>query len=507
MKHWSVLLTGAFLGVSAFFLAPRQVHAAEPERAGEGVYIEDLNVSGMNREEISQAVQTRLAELQQDSVQLLVGGTTVTVSAGELGLSWTNPEVVQEALELGQKGNVLERFRTEKYLEERGALVLEMDLAADEESVRKVVENKCASLNTSAVDRYLIHEADGSFSVGGGQDGFSVKVDETVAKVVDYMGSQWHGGQGAVAVETDVVAAQGDAEQLSLVQDVLGSGSTEYQMNNEGRNTNVVVGTAKISGVTLYPGEEYSVCDAMVPFTAENGYEPAPSYEMGEVVDTYGGGVCQVSTTLYQAVLQAELEVTERSAHSMLVHYVDPSMDAAIAENVKDFRFVNNTDAPIYIEGTAGDGTISFTIYGHETRDPSRVVTYESEVVSTEPITDVFQADSTAAFGEISVDYSAYEGMTARLWKVVTVNGEEESREQVNSSTYQMVPNTYRVGTAGGSAEAVAALQAAIAANNLEQVQAVIAQYPGGQANTSGTEKSSGQTDAQGQTAAPASTN
>lgn len=480
MKAWGGLLAGSVFALGAFFLNLDQVQAADPESAREGVYIEDIDVSGMNREEITQALQTKLGELQQDTVQLLVQDTTVSVSAGELGLNWSNPEVVEEALELGQKGNVLERFRTERELEERGTFVLEMDLAADPAAVRSVIEGKCVSLAKGAVNQYLVHEEDGSFSVAGGEDGFSVKTEEAVDQLAEYMDHQWHGGQGVFRVPTELQKARGDASQLEQVRDVLGSGSTEYQMNNEGRNTNVAVGTAKVSGVTLYPGEEFSVLDAMMPFSAENGYEPAPSYESGAVVDTFGGGICQVSTTLYLAVLEAELEVTERYSHSMQVHYVDPSMDAAIAEYAKDFKFVNNTDAPIYIEGAAGGGTISFVIYGRETRDPARSVTYESEVVSVEPITDVLQEDSSLPFGEMSVEYSAYEGLTARLWKIVTVNGVEESREEVNSSSYRMIPNIYSIGTAGGSSEAVSELQSAIAGGSMEEVQAVIARYPAG---------------------------
>ncbi len=480
MKAWGGLLAGSVFALGAFFLNLDQVQAADPESAREGVYIEDIDVSGMNREEITQALQTKLGELQQDTVQLLVQDTTVSVSAGELGLNWSNPEVVEEALELGQKGNVLERFRTERELEERGTFVLEMDLAADPAAVRSVIEGKCVSLAKGAVNQYLVHEEDGSFSVAGGEDGFSVKTEEAVDQLAEYMDHQWHGGQGVFRVPTELQKASGDASQLEQVRDVLGSGSTEYQMNNEGRNTNVAVGTAKVSGVTLYPGEEFSVLDAMMPFSAENGYEPAPSYESGAVVDTFGGGICQVSTTLYLAVLEAELEVTERYSHSMQVHYVDPSMDAAIAEYAKDFKFVNNTDAPIYIEGAAGGGTISFVIYGRETRDPARSVTYESEVVSVEPITDVLQEDSSLPFGEMSVEYSAYEGLTARLWKIVTVNGVEESREEVNSSSYRMIPNIYSIGTAGGSSEAVSELQSAIAGGSMEEVQAVIARYPAG---------------------------
>lgn len=488
MKDLRGLLAAAALGLGIFFLAPEGVSAAEPDTAREGVYIEDVDVSGMTREQINQAVQAKLEELRQDPIQLLLDGTPVTVSAGELGLSWANPEIVEEALTFGQKGNVLERFRTERFLRERGACVLEMDLTVDPETVRSVVETKCASLGQEAVDHYLVHNEDGSFSVEGGQDGLTVLVDETASRVTDYMDTQWHGGQGAVTVDFETQKAQGDEEQLALVQDVLGSGSTEYQLNNEARNINVEVGASKISGRTLYPGEEFSALDVLMPFDAENGYAPAPSYESGEVVDTYGGGVCQLSTTLYLAVLQAELQVTERHEHSMQVHYVDPSMDAAIAEYAKDFRFVNNTGAPIYIEGSAGGGYISFTIYGHETRDSAREVTYESEILSTEPITDVLQEDSSLAFGVTSTEYSAYDGLTAKLWKIVTVNGVEESREEVNSSSYRMVPNICYVGTAGGSPEAVAELQGAIASNSMDQVQAVIAKYPGGQSGSGGSQ-------------------
>ena len=125
----------------------------------------------------------------------------------------------------------------------------------------------------------------------------------------------------------------------------------------ERRKQNVAVGAEKINGTLVQPGEEFSVEAVVVPFDAENGYALAASYEMGKVVDSYGGGICQVSTTLYVAVLKAELEVTERYSHSMIVHYVDPSMDAAIAEGLKDLKFINNTDAPIYIEASA-DGSI-----------------------------------------------------------------------------------------------------------------------------------------------------
>ena len=123
------------------------------------------------------------------------------------------------------------------------------------------------------------------------------------------------------------------------------------------------------------------------PFDAENGYALAPSYENGTTVDSYGGGICQVSTTLYNAVMRAELEIVTRSAHSMIVTYVEPSMDAAIAGTFKDLQFKNNQETPIYIEGYTNGGTLGFRIYGKETRPDNRKVTFESEVTSqTDPV-------------------------------------------------------------------------------------------------------------------------
>ena len=232
-----------------------------------------------------------------------------------------------------------------------------------------------------------------------------------------------------------------------------------------------------INGTTVYPGEEFSTYETVSPFSTENGYYMAGSYLNGQVVDSLGGGICQVSTTLYNAVLLAELEVTERHNHSMIVTYVDPSADAAIAESSgKDFKFVNNTDAPIYIEGyTTDDKQIFFTIYGMETRDSSRQVSYESEVTSrTYPDTEVIYTDPAAPIGSISVQ-SAHVGYKANLWKVVTENGQEISREMVNSSSYKMVPRYATVGVATADPNAYNQIMEAVATNNIDHVKGVAA--------------------------------
>ena len=166
----------------------------------------------------------------------------------------------------------------------------------------------------------------------------------------------------------------------------------------------------------------------------------------------------------------------------MIVTYVDPSADAAIAESSgKDFKFKNNLDYPIYIDGyTTPEKQITFTIYGMETRDSSREVIYESEVLErTVPDTEVIYMDASLPVGYCSVQ-SAHIGYKARLWKIVKENGEEVSREQVNSSSYMKAPRSATVGVATEDPGAYNAIMAAVASGSVDQVKAVSGAYRGG---------------------------
>ena len=409
---------------------------ADDRTALDGIYVEDISVGGMTEEQITQAVNDKIEQLKPSVINLSAGEQNAQVTAGDLGLSCANPEVAREAVTIGQEGNVLKRFLTQNRLKNGETVTFSLKYTVDGEAARQAVENNTAVLNREATDATLTRE-NGEFIVNPGQTGCSVNVDESMAKVVNYLTTSWRGGIGGVELVTEETPAGGNPEQLALVKDLLGEGTTEYGNGTSGRKQNVAVGAEKINGTLVQPGEEFSVEAVVVPFDAENGYALAASYEMGKVVDSYGGGICQVSTTLYVAVLKAELEVTERYSHSMIVHYVDPSMDAAIAEGLKDLKFINNTDAPIYIEASADGSTLHFAIYGHETRDPNRTVRYESETTNTEDPTPSLTEDANASFGTIEQTSYGYQGSTARLWKIVNDNG-NETKEQVNSSTYRM---------------------------------------------------------------------
>ncbi len=448
-----------------------------------GVYIGDIDVSGMTTLEAEAEVNTYLDTLKSKQITWnALNGNTVTVIAGDLGLKWQNKEVVNEAGELGKAGNIVQRYKALKDLEYKNE-IFPLEISFDEAMIRSIMNEQCLQYNVEAVDGTLVRE-DGQFKYVAGQTGVEINVDASVKAIQEYLSNEWNKEDTTIDLIADTTQPRGTEEELLAVKDVLGTFTTSFSTSGANRSGNVRNACAKVNGTLLYPGDTFSTYETISPFTEANGYYQAASYSGGLVVDSLGGGICQVSTTLYNSVLLAELEVTERHNHSMIVTYVDPSADAAISGTAKDFKFVNNLSYPIYIEGTTNDDKkLTFTIYGCETRAEDREVTYESVVISkTVPEGERVVADSGNPAGYIDVQ-SAHIGYVAELWKIVKVGGVEQSREQVNSSRYTPTPRTAAVGTATANPLAAQAINAAIATGSIDQCRATAAAINAGTYN------------------------
>ena len=465
-KKAGLILT---VGAALFLVAGAPALADETDTISKNVYIGGVNVSGMTEEQATKAVEEKLGKGTGGNYTVKIGDETTTATAEDFGMEWTNREVVHEAMEVAKGGNLIKQYKDKKDLQVEPKN-FEVAYAPNEQAVKTYVEKLAEEYNRDAEEGDITF-ANGYPEVTGGETGIAVNVDQSVSSIMKAL----EGDGTELTVVAEVQKPSVTKEELSQVKDVLGTATTYYGSSYE-RNTNVEVGASKINGTLIMPGETFSVTAAVTPFNADNGYYPAPSYESGQVVDTYGGGICQVSTTLYNAVLKAELQVDERHNHTMLVSYVDPSKDAAIAEGLMDFVFTNNTDAPIYIYGVGYQGTLNFTIYGHETRDPNRSISFRSETLSqTDASTNVkLVAKSDQNIGYLNQTQSAHQGLEAVLWKdIVNADGTTDT-VQVNSSSYQASPAIYEVGIVSPNTQASAAIQTAIANNDLATVQAII---------------------------------
>ena len=447
-----------------------------------GISLNGTDLSGKTREEV-QAVADEVLTRDKDAVITLHGRTddeNVTVSAGNLGLTWSNADVVDQIMDYGHAANIIARYKQEKDLEQNGAaFTVAVDFNQDQ--IRTFLENNCTAWDVAATDASMTRSG-GGFQYTEGSEGVSVNLDTSAQKIYQYLTSQWDGGDAVIDLDMEVTEPSTTVEELQKLTSVLGTFTTYYSTSNAARSKNISNACSMINGMSLAPGQTFSRLQTITPFTEENGYELAGSYLGDEVVESFGGGICQVSTTLYNAVIRAELKVNERYNHSMIVTYVDPSADAAIAESSgMDFRFTNNLSSPVYIEGSTYNGSITFTIYGVETRASNRKISFVSETLSETPSEGIkVKEDPSQPVGSVQTT-PGHTGYTARLWKVVTVDGVEQSRDIFNNSTYNMTPTYVKVGTAGNVTQE---LKDAMASQDVDAIKKAAADAAAGVDNS-----------------------
>ena len=438
-----------------------------------GVSIGSVDVGGMSAKEAQAAVDSFVSSVMEQTYTLKGSQASFDVKASDLGVSAQTEGLVEEAMEVARTGNLIDRFKEQKELD-TGDFALDMRLSIDREKTAQLIYDHKSQMDIPAEDNRVVRQ-NGAFTYVEGQKGEEVDVVESVYRIEDILSES---GASVDEIELVIVESEprGSREELESIQDVLGEFSTNFGSSSYERATNVRNGASKINGTILYPGEEFSVYETVSPFTEENGYELAGSYANGTTVESFGGGICQVSTTLYNAAIRAELEIVARYNHSMIVGYVEPSMDAAIAGTYKDFKFRNNYDTPIYLQGYCEGGQIFFIIYGKETRPANRTVSFESEVLETTEPDPEIHVSSEFAIGYTNTEQSSHTGYVAQLWKVVKEDGTEVSREIFNHSTYKASPRIVTIGVKGATDEQIKSIKAAAAEKDEAKAKSLAAE-------------------------------
>ena len=273
MKKWRkyVPLMGAFLilAVAAIVMIPVNAETDETSTIPQRVYFGDIAVGGMTQEEAATAVEEYLDELQSQKVTLRAGDNTVEVPVSQIGITWGNPDIAEEAAALGKSGNLIVRYKAMKDLENQDK-VYELSYKADSQKISQMLEANAQALNTEAKDGGLTRE-DGGFTVIPGSQGVSVNVEESTKILEEYFSKEWKGEAASIEIVADVVEPRGSEAELSKVKDLLGGFHTSYGTSGAGRAKNVQNGASKINGSVIYPGDTFSVYEAVSPFDAENG--------------------------------------------------------------------------------------------------------------------------------------------------------------------------------------------------------------------------------------------
>lgn len=411
----------------------------------EGITIDTLEVGGMTKQEAEQKLEQYITDALEKPVTITVADHEIQTSVCALGMQCDDRSVLDDAFRVGKTGNIWKQYKEQEEVRKNGK-TFSIPFTFSKDTLRDFVETECSKYDVKAKNSKLSLK-NGKFVASKERKGHEVQVDKTIAQIEKELTKADTKDNLTIQAVVEDTEPKYTKEMVSKCQDLLGSYSTSYATSTAARATNVQTAAGRINGTILYPGQTFSTIKVIKDRTEANGYQVASEYSSGKVVDGVGGGVCQVSTTLYNAVINAELEVVERSPHSMVVRYVDVSRDAAISGDYKDFKFKNNTEAPIYIASTAESGNLSFRIYGEETREEGRTIEFKSEILETiEPGADKEVVDKTKPASYREVTQSAHVGYKAQLWKIVKVNGKQTEKIQLNSSTYSAEPRYVTVG-------------------------------------------------------------
>lgn len=277
--------------------------------------------------------------------------------------------------------------------------------------------------------------ASGKFVFAGEENGFAIDQDKLAADISQALKDKKFDAK-ITATGSDVapeISAASAKEKYKTI-----SSFTTNTTANQNRNTNVRLAAEAINGTVIKPGQEFSFNGTVGQRTEAKGYKGAAAYNNGEVVQEIGGGVCQVSTTLYNAVFKAGLKISSRRSHTFEPSYVTPGRDATVSWDQPDFKFINNSSTAIGLRASYADQKVTVSVYGIPILEDG--ITWDLDSKKVEDLgtpNPTYEEDQTLRPGEEVIKSKGSAGSRWETYKVVYKNGKEISRELDHKTTYK----------------------------------------------------------------------
>ncbi len=309
------------------------------------------------------------------------------------------------------------------------------DKKADEINLEKIYEEiKC-----DPKDAELIEEPFQLIKDENGID-FAISMDEAKGLIT--------GDKDEYSIPLKITKANRTVADLGpkAFPDTLSTFSTNYNAGAVARSKNLEIASRKINGTVVMPGEEFSFNKVVGKRTVEDGYQNAPVYENGKVVDGLAGGICQISSTLYNAVLLANLEITARRNHNFVSTYVPEGRDATVVYGSIDFKFKNSRKYPIILYSSVSGGVARFEIKGVK-EDVEYNVKILTNILETYPFNEEIEEDATLAPGTKLVTQAGHNGLKVSSYRALYLDGKEISRKLLYTDTYKIMDRIVKVST------------------------------------------------------------
>ncbi|WMM25763.1 VanW family protein [Tissierella sp. MB52-C2] len=430
----SIILVAAALGAGMYIYK----NVLNINTIYKGVKIDGNSVENRTIDQALELIKEKKEpEIDEKYMNLLYGGKIYKIDLRQLGFSYEYDTAVKNAFQLGREGNFIKRLRDIRKI--KAGVNIPLDSFYDEEKIENISKNISREINKDSVDAKIKLDK-GKITVTDHIVGKKVSLDELVSIIEKNMYELRD-----IEIPVKDIEPQLTKEFLSRINGVIGEFSTSFKGSSAGRVENIRLSTQAISNKLILPGQEFSYNNTTGPRTQESGYKEANVIIGGELTPGLGGGVCQTSTTMYNALLLADLTILERSPHSIPASYVPYGQDAAVSYGYLDLKFRNDFDFPVYTYGKVVGNQVYIYIYG-DTRAKNYQVKINPQIVETIPpkVEEIY--DGKLSLGEKINVQKGRTGYKVNTYKTIIKDGKVMSKKQITTDHYRKKDYVYKIG-------------------------------------------------------------
>lgn len=407
-----------------------------------GVKVGNIDLSGKTKEE-AKAILTKNQgnDILNKKINIKTENKTYTLEYSKINPVYKYDDTINEIFAYGKNLSLMGKYSAITLKKTKN---FDLIFSYDKKPVNDLLAVIDKETTKNAVDATI--KVNSGFAVTPEQNGVKLQLKELQDKLFSEINGKT-GSDTTIEATVDQVKAKVTSDMLSSINARISTFSTDYgSISGAARANNIAVATRSVNGKVLMPGETFSFNGIVGERTAASGYQEAPVIIGNKVDSGLGGGICQVSTTLYNAVLKANLKIAERSHHTLPSHYVSLGMDATVDWGNLDFKFTNSYSYPLYIQGSTGGGYVTFSIYSNATL-AATTCTITNSVYDTIPSTTTTIDDPTLLEGQTIVDQPAYTGYKVTVYKNIYTNGVFVNQETVSNDYYKPVNGVIKKGT------------------------------------------------------------
>ena len=442
IRDWKKLILGAsvaVLGLAAVLLILANIFTGNSIR--KGIRIEQTDVSWLSVVEAKALVSSELnRSYLNDDITLLYGNRQWNFKLADIDYKFLVDNAVEQAFSIGRTGSFFQKAYHSLLLAFNGQqLEVGVSFQKDEiQAILKKIKNEYDSIEKNAEIAYI----NGAIKLTRENLGRRLDIDRNTELIENKLKKREF---GFIELQVNEIRPHIVFDEIKYIDSVISRFNTRFDTGETNRSDNIRLACSRIDNRILLPGEEFSMNEALGPRTVENGYKEASVILNSELIDGIGGGVCQVSSTMYNAVLLAGLEVTERVRHSIPLSYIKPGRDATINEDTIDFRFINNSDYAIYLQADVKGNILDISILGKRKEDGHSIKLRTEVIAEYPPEQDEVIPDDTLQFGEVVVVRKAIKGLRVILFREIYSKGTLLRREKLTEDFYKPVKGKVRV--------------------------------------------------------------